>query len=126
MKNSGLSSLFESFKVVKADEGFGNLVSVALEDAEVRDSIMDELGDDLIAQSEIADDEDDIKKQALEDDDMERLIDRIPETEIDDASVAAGKIANANVPVDEEEYIGAPMEEVMTQIEYMIPDTEEI
>lgn len=126
MNNSGLSTLFEGFKKVKADEGFGNLVSVAIESSNVRDSLMDEMGDELIDDAITTDDDEEIKNKALEDEEMEKLIDNIPETEIDDASVVAGKISNQNVPVDEDEYIGAPMKESMSMIEDLIPDTEEL
>ena len=125
MYNSGLSTMFEGFRTVKAEEGFGNLVSVAIEAGDVRDSMMDHLDDQLVDDSVYMDD-DDIKSHALDNDDMEQLIENIPETEIDDASIAAGKITNQNVPVDEDEYVGAPLDEAMSMIEELIPDTEEL
>ena len=56
---------------------------------------------------------------------MGELIDNLPETEIDDAAIAVGKMTNEDVPVDPDEFIGAPMESVMQLVEKYVPDCEE-
>ena len=69
--------------------------------------------------------ENDFKDAALDDAELSELIDNLPETEIDDAAIAVGKMTNEDVPVDPDEFIGAPMESVMQLVEKYVPDCEE-
>ena len=112
-----------------AKEGFGNLLSVHNESAIIRNAILEELDPkEYPIEVDLTDPdaENMFKDAALDDEELSKLIDSLPETEIDSATVAVGKMTNSNIPVDEDEFIGAPMEQVMTLIEKYIPDCEEI
>lgn len=87
-------------------------IGYAIENAEVRDDIMDlEVKERL--------DNEDIKNKAMDDAEMEKIIEKIPETKIDDSAIAASKITNGgSVDVDEKEYTGAQLESY--QIEELI------
>lgn len=123
MKNCGLETMFKGFREVKADEGFANIVGVALEAKSTRDDLLSELGDDAIDKAVVDNpDEEDIKNRALEDEEMASLIDSIPETDIDDAAIASGDVGN----IDAEDVMGAPMEATLRMCEELIPDTEEV
>lgn len=111
-----------------AKEGFGNLLSVHNESAIIRDAILEELDPTEIpinVDLTDPDAEQQFKDEAIDNEDMDKLIDSLPETEIDDAAVAVGKMVNEDVPVDEDEFIGAPMEQTMLLVEKYIPDCEE-
>lgn len=87
-------------------------ISNALESAEVRDDVLD-----LEVKERLQDE--DIKNQALDDSEMEKFIEKIPETKIDDSSVVASKMTKGgSVDVDEKEYTGAQLESY--QIEELI------
>lgn len=121
-----LKTMFETLRRENAKEGFGNMVSVANESAVIRDIMLEEMEADIDIDLNDPDAEEKFKNQALDEEEMDELIEKIPETEIDDAAIAVGKLTNQNVPIDEEEYIGAPLEEAMREINYLIPDTEEV
>lgn len=121
-----LKTMFETLRRENAKEGFGNMVSVANESAVIRDIMLEEMEADIDIDINDPDAEEKFKNQALDEEEMDELIEKIPETEIDDAAIAVGKLTNQNVPIDEEEYIGAPLEEAMREINYLIPDTEEV
>jgi hypothetical protein len=118
--------MFETLRRENAKEDFGNMVSVANESAVIRDIMLEEMEADIDVDLNDPDAEEKFKNQALDEEEMDELIEKIPETEIDDAAIAVGKLTNQNVPIDEEEYIGAPLEEAMREINYLIPDTEEV
>ena len=123
-----LEVMYGKLREENAKEGFGNLLSVHNESAVLRDAILEELDPseepiDVDLTSPEA--EDDFKDAAIDDAEMSDLIDKLPETEIDDAAIAVGKMTNEDVPVDPDEFIGAPMESVMQTIEKYVPDTEE-
>lgn len=120
-----LKTMFASLKKENAKNSFGNIIAVANESAEIRDTFMEEMDTPIDVDLNDPDAEEKFKDAALNDDDMDSLIDSIPETEIDDAAVAVGKLTNQNVPVNPDEYIGAPMDESMMDIDVYVPDTEE-
>ena len=112
-----------------ARDGFGNLLSVHNESAIIRDAVLEELDpaeNPIDVDITAPDAEDQFKDAAINDDEIGELIDKIPETEIDDATVAVGKMTNADIPVDDDEFIGAPMESVMQLVEKYVPDCEEV
>ena len=118
----------QKLRETNAKDGFGNLLSVHNESAMIRDSVLEELDPkefpievDLTA----PDAEDQFKDAAIDDEEMGKLLDTIPETEIDDATVAVGKMTNEDIPVDDDEFVGAPMESVMMLVEKYVPDCEE-
>ena len=118
----------EKLKEENAKEGFGNLLSVHNESATTRNAILEELDPtEIPIEVDLTDPdaEDQFKDEAIDDEEMGKLIENLPETEIDDAAIAVGKMVNEDVPVDEDEFIGAPMEQVMMLIEKYIPDCEE-
>ena len=119
-----LKIMFDSFKQEFAKDGFANIISVANENAIIRDIFLEEMSDGAIELTNQS--EEDLKNEMLDEEEMEALIDKIPETEIDQASVAAGKLAHQDVPVDPDEYIGAPLDEAMHEIYLYIPNTEEV
>lgn len=124
-----LKLMYEKLREENAKEGFGNLLSVHNESAIVRNAILEELDpSEIPIEIDLADPdaEEQFKDEAIDDDDMDKLLENIPETEIDDATVAVGKMVNEDVPVDEDEFIGAPMEQVMLLVEKYIPDCEEV
>lgn len=124
MRNCGLETMFNNFRLVKADEGFANLVQMALEAKETRDDMLDELGDDAVDDAVTSnDDPEDIEDRVLDDEQMAELIDKIPETDIDNAAVAT---ADTDEITDAEDVMGAPMEETLQMCEDLIPDTEEV
>ena len=123
-----LKLMTQKLRETNAKDGFGNLLSVHNESAMVRDSVLEELDPkefpievDLTA----PDAEDQFKDAAIDDEEMGKLLDTIPETEIDDATVAVGKMTNEDIPVDDDEFVGAPMESVMMLVEKYVPDCEE-
>lgn len=125
IRNAGLSALFENMREQHLDEGFGNIVSVMMESASIRDDFLFEMG--ACDSPECPPDNDDeVKNEALDDQLMEKIIDKIPETSIDDTAVATAKMTNQNVPVDEDEYVGAPLEATVDLIDTLIPESEEI
>lgn len=120
-----LKTMFATLKKENAKNSFGNIIAVANESAEIRDTFMEEMDTPIEVDLNDPDAEEKFKDEALNSEDMDELIDSIPETEIDDASVAVGKLTNQNIPVNPDEYIGAPMEESMLDIDVFVPDTEE-
>lgn len=125
---SALKVMYGKLREENAKEGFGNLLSVHNESAQIRDAMLEEMDPsetpidiDITA----PDAEEEFKDAAIDDDEMGKLIENIPETEIDDAAVAVGKMTNEDVPVDEDEFIGAPLESVMMLVEKYVPDCEE-
>lgn len=125
IRNAGLSALFENMREQHLDEGFGNIVSVMMECASIRDDFLYEM--EACEGPECPpEDEEEVKNEALDDQLMEKIIEKIPETSIDDTAVATAKMTNQNVPVDEDEYVGAPLEATMDLINTLIPETEEV
>ena len=124
-----LKLMLGKLRAENAKEGFGNLLAVHNESAIIRNAILEELDPkEYPIEVDLTDPdaENMFKDAALDDEELSKLIDSLPETEIDSATVAVGKMTNSNIPVDEDEFIGAPMEQVMTLIEKYIPDCEEI
>lgn len=120
-----LKTMFAALKAENAKNSFGNIISVANESSIIRDAMLEEMGEIDVDLTD-PDAEEKFKDAAINEDDMDELIDKIPETEIDDAAVAVGKLTNQNVPVNDEEYIGAPMESAMEDIDVYVPDTIEV
>lgn len=117
-----LKTLMNRLRQENAKDGFGNIVSVANESAIIRDLLLEEMsGEEDLANI----DEEEFKNEAIDEEEMDKLIDRIPESDIDDESVAAARLSNQDVPVDEDDYIGAPLESVMFDIDVLIPETQE-
>ena len=121
-----LKTMFAALKQENAKNSFGNIIAVANESAMIRDVFMEEMEAPIDVDLNDPDAEEKFKDEALNSEDMEELINSIPETEIDDASVAVGKLTNQNVPVNPDEYIGMPLDESMADVDLLIPDTEEI
>ncbi len=124
-----LKLMFEKLREENAKEGFGNLLSVHNESAIIRDSVLEELDPtDIPIEVDITDPdaENQFKDEALDDEELGKLIDNIPETEIDDAAVAVGKMTNEDVPVDEDEFVGAHLESVLTLVDKYVADSEEV
>lgn len=120
-----LKTMFAALKAENAKNSFGNIISVANESSIIRDAMLEEMGEIDVDLTD-PDAEEKFKDAAINEDDMDELIEKIPETEIDDAAVAVGKLTNQNVPVNDEEYIGAPMESAMEDIDVYVPDTIEV
>ena len=120
-----LKTMFAALKAENTKNSFGNIISVANESSIIRDAMLEEMGEIDVDLTD-PDAEEKFKDAAINEDDMDELIDKIPETEIDDAAVAVGKLTNQNVPVNDEEYIGAPMESAMEDIDVYVPDTIEV
>lgn len=121
-----LKTMFAALRQENAKNSFGNIIAVANESAMIRDVFMEEMEAPIDVDLNDPDAEEKFKDEALNSEDMEELINSIPETEIDDASVAVGKLTNQNVPVNPDEYIGMPLDESMADVDLLIPDTEEI
>ena len=124
-----LKLMTQKLREDNARDGFGNLLSVHNESAIIRDAVLEELDpaeNPIDVDITAPDAEDQFKDAAINDDEIGELIDKIPETEIDDATVAVGKMTNADIPVDDDEFIGAPMESVMQLVEKYVPDCEEV
>ena len=124
-----LKLMMEKLREENAKDGFGNLLTVHNESAMIRDAILEELDpSDIPIEVDInsPDAEEDFKDEAIDDELVGELIDKIPETEIDDATVAVGKMTNEDVPADDDEFVGAPLESVLTLTEKYIPDCEEV
>ena len=123
-----LKLMLHKLREDNAKEGFANLLTVHNESAILRDALLEEM-DPSEAPIEVdltsPDAENDFKDAALDDAELSELIDNLPETEIDDAAIAVGKMTNEDVPVDPDEFIGAPMESVMQLVEKYVPDCEE-
>jgi hypothetical protein len=120
--------MLEKLREENAKDGFGNLLAVHNESAIIRNAILEELDPTEIPINVDLTDQDaeqQFKDEAIDNEDMDKLIDSLPETEIDDAAIAVGKMVNEDVPVDEDEFIGAPMEQTMLLVEKYIPDCEE-
>lgn len=120
--------MYGKLREENAKEGFGNLLSVHNESAQIRDTILEELDPSEVPidiDITAPDAEEQFKDAAIDDEELNKYIDSIPETEIDDAAIAVGKMTNDDVPVDEDEFIGAPLESVMTLVEKYVPDCEE-
>ena len=112
-----LKLMMEKLREENAKDGFGNLLTVHNESAMIRDAILEELDpSDIPIEVDInsPDAEEDFKDEAIDDEVVGALIDKIPETEIDDATVAVGKMTNEDVPADDDEFVGAPLESVLT------------
>ena len=123
-----LTLMLGKLREENAKEGFGNLLSVHNESAIIRNAILEELDPTEIpinVDLTDPDAEQQFKDEAIDNEEMDKLIDSLPETEIDDATIAVGKMVNEDVPVDEDEFIGAPMEQTMLLVEKYIPDCEE-
>ena len=124
-----LKVMMERLHEENAKDGFGNLLAIHNESAMIRNAILEELDpSDIPIEVDINDPEaeNNFKDEAIDDEAVGELIEKIPETEIDDATVAVGKITNEDIPVDDDEFVGAPMESVMMLIEKYIPDCEEV
>ena len=121
-----LKTMFAALRQENAKNSFGNIIAVANESAMIRDVFMEEMEAPINVDLNDPDAEEKFKDEALNSEDMEELINSIPETEIDDASVAVGKLTNQNVPVNPDEYVGMPLDESMADVDLLIPDTEEI
>lgn len=124
-----LKLMMKKLREENVKDGFGNLLSVHTESALIRDAILEEMDpSDIPIEVDInsPDAEEEFKDEAIDDEEMGELIDKLPETEIDDATVAVGKMTDEDVPVDDDEFVGAPMESVMMLIEKYVPDCEEV
>ena len=125
---SVLKLMYGKLREENAKEGFGNLLSVHNESAQIRDTMLEEMDPSEVPidiDITAPDAEDQFKDAAIDDEEMGKLIETIPETEIDDATVAVGKMTNEDIHVDDDEFIGAPMESVMNLVEKYVPDCEE-
>ena len=110
-----LKTMLTKLKQANAKIGFANMVAIANEAAIVRDFILEEMGEvPLEVDITDPDAEEQIKDDAIEDAELAEFIESIPETEIDDAALAAGKI---------DEYMN-PTSESLQDIDFNIPDTE--
>ena len=124
-----LKVMMEKLHEENAKDGFGNLLAIHNESAMIRNAILEELDpSDIPIEVDINDPEaeNNFKDEAIDDETVGELIDKIPETEIDDAAVAVGKITNEDIPVDDDEFVGAPMEATMALVEKYIPECEEV
>lgn len=121
-----LKTMFEALKRENSKEGFGNMVSVANESAIIRDIMLEEMDPEIDIDISDPDAEEKFKNQAIDEEEMDKLIENIPETDVDDAATAASRLTNQDVIVDEDDYIGAPLEEMLQLINTTIPDTEEV
>ena len=124
-----LKLMMKKLREENVKDGFGNLLSVHTESALIRDAILEEMDPSEIpieVDINSPDSEEEFKDEAIDDEEMGELIDKLPETEIDDATVAVGKMTDEDVPVDDDEFVGAPMESVMMMIEKYVPDCEEV
>ena len=124
-----LKLMMKKLREENVKDGFGNLLSVHTESALIRDAILEEMDPSEIpieVDINSPDAEEEFKDEAIDDEEMGELIDKLPETEIDDATVAVGKMTDEDVPVDDDEFVGAPMESVMMMIEKYVPDCEEV
>lgn len=123
-----LKLMIQKLREDNAKEGFGNLLAVHTESAILRDAMLEEMDPSetpIDVDLTSPDAEEDFKDAAIDDAELGELIDNLPETEIDDAAVAVGKMTNEDVPVDPDEFIGAPMESVMQLVDKYVPDCEE-
>lgn len=123
-----LKLMIQKLREDNAKEGFGNLLSVHTESAILRDAMLEEMDPSetpIDVDLTSPDAEEDFKDAAIDDAELGDLIDSLPETEIDDAAIAVGKMTNEDVPVDPDEFIGAPMESVMQLVDKYVPDCEE-
>jgi hypothetical protein len=129
LKQVALKLMMKKLREENVKDGFGNLLSVHTESALIRDAILEEMDPSEIpieVDINSPDAEEEFKDEAIDDEEMGELIDKLPETEIDDATVAVGKMTDEDVPVDDDEFVGAPMESVMMMIEKYVPDCEEV
>ena len=123
-----LKLMIQKLREDNAKEGFGNLLVVHTESAILRDAMLEEMDPSetpIDVDLTSPDAEEDFKDAAIDDAELGDLIDSLPETEIDDAAIAVGKMTNEDVPVDPDEFIGAPMESVMQLVDKYVPDCEE-
>lgn len=123
-----LKLMIQKLREDNAKEGFGNLLSVHTESAILRDAMLEEMDPSetpIDVDLTSPDAEEDFKDAAIDDAELGDLIENLPETEIDDAAIAVGKMTNEDVPVDPDEFIGAPMESVMQLVDKYVPDCEE-
>lgn len=123
-----LKLMIQKLREDNAKEGFGNLLAVHTESAILRDAMLEEMDPSetpIDVDLTSPDAEEDFKDAAIDDAELGDLIDSLPETEIDDAAIAVGKMTNEDVPVDPDEFIGAPMESVMQLVDKYVPDCEE-
>jgi hypothetical protein len=129
LKQVALKLMMKKLREENVKDGFGNLLSVHTESALIRDAILEEMDPSEIpieVDINSPDAEEEFKDEAIDDEEMGELIDKLPETEIDDATVAVGKMTDEDVPVDDDEFVGAPMESVMMMIEKYVPACEEV
>lgn len=123
-----LKLMIQKLREDNAKEGFGNLLAVHTESAILRDAMLEEMDPSetpIDVDLTSPDAEEDFKDAAIDDAELGDLIENLPETEIDDAAIAVGKMTNEDVPVDPDEFIGAPMESVMQLVDKYVPDCEE-
>lgn len=113
-------TMFSKLREQNARNGFGNLLAVANESAVVRDFMLEEMGETPV---EVDTAPEKFKEEEIEADELEKIIEKIPETDLDDAAIAAGKTYNTPIP-DVESYVGGSVEEAMEDIDLYIPDTE--
>lgn len=110
-----LKTLFTALRKEKAEIGFGNMVAIANESAQIRDVMLEEMGDPL----------DEFKNEAIDDEDMEKFIESIPEDETEDIEAAVADALNMDDPVDPDDYIGDSAKKALEEACSMFPDTEE-
>lgn len=101
-----LKTLTSSLKGQKQDRVFGDFVIEANSSAITRDILMDEMGDD--------------PEENLTDEEMQALIDGLPETDIEDEQSLTEGTAKVKDVVDGEEK-DVPVDEI---IENFVPETE--
>ena len=109
-------TMFKKLREANIEIGFENMVAVANEAAILRDFILEEEMGEVPLEVDINDPdaEEQIKDDAIDDAELADFIDSIPETEIDDAALAAGKL---------DDYM-SPTSESLQDIDFNIPDTE--
>lgn len=124
--------MFARFKREKAEEGFGNILSVANESAIIRDLILEDMGAEVdppieapldLSPTDLPGDDDQTEDDDMDDDtsDEDEDLEDIPETDIVDASADADDVMNANVPEDADEYVGGSDGAADAEIESVIP-----
>lgn len=99
-----LDTLFENIGKERVNESFANVISALIESSEDRDSYANDF---VITTNDVA--MDDIKNEAMEEEIMNSLLEKVPETEIDPSIVFITKNTNQIANVRDSEMIGAPI-----------------
>ena len=99
-----LDTLFKNIESVRLNEAFSDIVNSLIESSESRDSYSEDF---VITTNDIK--MDDIKTEAIEEDIMNALIEKIPETEIDPAIVFITSNTKQIANVRDSELTGAPI-----------------